>query len=356
MLHTILHAALICWPVLMFIPAILIFCDGFDNYSTITDLWEFNGQDCSIRLNTGQARTGIGCLQINSAAFGPTKTFNQTTNLLVCTNWNSNTGGQVLRFMNFLADIGNNATVILLQVNLDGSVSVIQGPSNGNVVLGTSAANLYHFNTYNNLAMRATCSPTNGTVDVWVNGAHVLALTGVNTAHNNQGAPNTYDGCQLMAPGGIPTCFHDDVYMYDCSSGGSHTTFEGALRIYTIAPTANAVPVDWTPLAPNTNWQNVSEIPPDGDTSYNSSSTVGQEDQYVYPAASIPANSSVLFVQHEMDLRIDTAGSRSVASVINGGAPANSQALTSNYHIYPTEYDSLGLADFPLDAGPRVTL
>ena len=331
----------------------LIFCDGFDNYDTITDLWEFNGNDCSIRLNTGQARTGIGCLEINSGAFGPTKTFNQTNHFLCTTNWNCNTGGQVMAFINFLADIGNNAISVVLLVNLDGSLTVRRGPSGLNADLGTTAANLYHFNTYNNIAMECFCSPTNGTVQLWVNGALVLSLTGVNTAHANQGAANIYDACQLFAPGGIPVCFHDDVYMFDCTTS-PHNTFEGALRIYTIAPTANAVPVQWTPLA-NTNWQEVSEIPPDGDTSYNSSSTVGQLDQYVYPSASIPVGSSVRFVQHEQDMRIDT-GSRSVASVINGGAPVNAQALTSNYHIYASEYDNLTLADFPLNAGPEVTL
>jgi len=336
-----------------------IFGDGFDNYSVISDVYEFTGSDNSIRLNTGQSRTGIGCLQINSAAFGPTKTFTGIPHVLGCTNWNCNTGGQVLAFSNFLADVGQNAWCVVVAVNLDGSISITRGPSASFAVLGTTVANLYHFNTYNNIACEVVISPSAGVVNLWVNGALKLALTNVNTGHANQGVANICDGIQLMAPGGIPTCFHDDFYILDCGSTPNNT-FLGALKLYTLAPTANAS-VTWTPNA-GTNWSNVSEIPPDGDTSFNSSSTVNQVDQYVYPATGVPAGSSIFFVLHDQDLKIGAAGSRSVGSVINGGAPVNSQALTSNYHIYQTSRDTSDginqwtLGNFPLNAGPQVTL
>jgi hypothetical protein len=337
----------------------LIFADGFDNYGVILDLWDFQGSDNSIRQNTGAARTGIGCLQINSAAFGPTKTFNSTSTPLCCTNWNSDTPGIVMAFCNFLADIGQNSWILLAAANTDGSITVKRGPTGLSAVLGTSAAGKVQFNVYNNICMQVFIHPTLGTVTVWCNGAVVLALTGQNTTHP-EGGGNICDGIQLMGPGGIPTCYHDDVYMFDCTTTPNNT-FVGALKLYALAPTANAAVV-WTPNA-GTNWSNVSEVPPDGDTSYNSSSNVGDQDQYVYPATGVPSNSSIFFVQHEQDLKIGAAGSRSVGSVINGAAPQSSIALTSNYHIYPAPYDNQPggsnpwtLANFPINAGPKVTL
>ena len=84
--------------------------DGFDNYTTITDRWSATGSDCTIRLNTGQSRTGIGCLQINSAAFGPAKDFNHMTDLLCCVAWFSDRAGACFRFIQ-TDNFGPNVTV-----------------------------------------------------------------------------------------------------------------------------------------------------------------------------------------------------------------------------------------------------
>jgi hypothetical protein len=116
----------------------------------------------------------------------------------------------------------------------------------------------------------------------------------------------------------------------------------------------------WIPLT-STNWVEVSENPPDGDTSYNSSGNIGDVDQYLYPMAGVPANSQIFFITHELDMKVDS-GARSVTSDVAGVPNATSYALTSNYHIYCTPYDvnpattkAFVAADFPLKAGPKVT-
>lgn len=337
-----------------------IFGDGFDNYSTISDFWDNPGIDCSIRLTTTGARTGIGFLTINSAAFGPIKTIPHNTNPLFAINWNSNASGFCMGFMNFDADVGENATLLKLSVLTDGNVQVNSGTYGGSQpLLGrTFTPGLVIFNQYNSLAMQATIG-LNGTVNVWVNGAQVLALTNVDTRHMNNTGLNYINGVQLMGPGGTPNCSIDDVYCLDCSVG-PNTTFLGALRLYALAPVANAA-VQWTPLA-STNWFEVSEVPPDGDTSYNSSGTVGQQDQYVYPLTGVPLGSAIKFVQHELDMRVDS-GSRSVASVAGGIVSASAAPLSTGYHIYPFPYDTnpvtgvaWAMSDFPFNFGPGVTL
>lgn len=329
----------------------LMFGDGFDNYSTITDFWDGAGSDCTIRLNTGAARTGIGCLQINSAAFGPSKNFGHKTDLLACESWNSDRAGACFRFMQ-TDNFGPNVTV-----NIEADRSILFTNGNIPINLGQTAAGIVQFNSYNSIAVRVTNFTLNtGRIQCWVNGVKVFDQSGLNTAYDP--AHSYCNQIQLMGPGAIPVCFIDDFYLLDCSTG-PNDDFLGALRLYALAPTANAG-VTWTPNA-GTNWSNVNEVPPDGDTSYNSSATVGQLDQYVYPLTGVPANSSILFCQHELDLEVDS-GSRSVGSVVGGTSPQGVVGLTNGYHIYPTPYDtnpSTGVAfvvaDFPVNAGPKVT-
>jgi hypothetical protein len=336
----------------------LIFCDGFDNYSSLTDLWDVAAG--GIQLNGGNARTGIGCL-FQPGFSGPTKVFQRVTRLLVCTNWNSNATGSVMAFCNFDANGGQQGETLNLVVNNSLGLDVITGPTRLFTLLATSAVGIVRLNSYNNLAMEANCAAAPlGFVNVWCNGVQVIAVTGIATNHIQLPNSLTLDGCRLLGPGGLPTLFVDDVYMLDTSNPSApNSTFLGALRLFTLGPTANAA-VSWIPNA-NTNWQQVSEVPPDGDTSFVSSGSVGDQDQYIYPIGGVPSNSSMAFVQHELDMEVDV-GSRSVGSVVNGAPAINPQALTTGYHIYATPYDvQPGGAiwtpsAFPIQAGPKVTL
>lgn len=331
----------------------LIFMDAFDSYDVIGDFWDFAGFDCSIRLNTGQSRTGIGCLQINSAAFGPRRSFAHLTNVLICTAWNSSGNGEIMEFL--VTDLPGVGVQLRVLANADGSISFAYGATGA--VVGQTAPGLVTFGTYVSIAVQCQNFTLNtGIIKCWVNGALVFNQSALHTA--DFGPPHDYcNGIQLMAPGGIPTTFHDDVYVLDCTAA-PNDTFLGALKLYALPPTANAAVV-WTPLA-GSNWSEVNEVPPDGDTSYVSSPNIGDVDQYVYPLTGPPVNSAIVMVQHNLDMEVDS-GSRSVASDV-AGVPAGGVALSNGYHIYPTPYDvnpSTGLAfvagDFPLNAGPKVT-
>jgi hypothetical protein len=333
-----------------------IFCDGFDNYNTQGDLWDFPNGNSSIQQNNGKARTGIGCLLV-TAGLGPIKTFANVLQLLCCTNTSTDTAGYIMQFLDLT--FGADGAFISLQSNPDGSLQVFARIASGQYgSIGTSAQNIFRFNTYNCVAMECN-QQLLGFVNVWCNGVKVLALTNVRT-QGTQGTGNSHviNACQLMSAGGLPNCLHDDVYMLDTTTAPNNT-FLGALKFYAIAPTANAS-VAFTPLT-GTNWSEVNEVPPDGDTSYVSSGNVGDQDQYVYPLTGVPANSVIAFLQHELDMKVDV-GSRSAGSVLQGATVANPVALTSGYHIYATPYDSQpgGSAiwtpgTFPITAGPKVT-
>jgi hypothetical protein len=89
----------------------------------------------------------------------------------------------------------------------------------------------------------------------------------------------------------------------------------------------------WTPSA-GSNYQNVDEQPNDGDTTYNSTTTVGAEDTYACPA-SVPAGCAVYAVAVEADVRKDDAGTNDADALLRSGgvnyASGSPLSLTTQY-------------------------
>src|ERR1035437_3017158 len=124
----------------------LIFADGFDNYGSglypgaVTDFWDSNSNDTNINVTLGVPRTGRGCLQIHSAAFGPTKMLPaHFTHVMFCTAWNSSSLGNVMDFM-----LGKHPIVRVL-ANANGSLSFTTSPIDPGPTV-TTAAGFVHFN------------------------------------------------------------------------------------------------------------------------------------------------------------------------------------------------------------------
>lgn len=91
----------------------------------------------------------------------------------------------------------------------------------------------------------------------------------------------------------------------------------GDVSVDTVFPTAN-VSVAWTPLA-NTNWQEVSEVVFDGDTSYNYTSGVGDVD--LFAIGPVRTNiATVLAVQITGAYRKDDATSHIIEQQLKSGA------------------------------------
>src|SRR5262249_50646336 len=138
-----------------------------------------------------------------------------------------------------------------------------------------------------------------------------------------------------------------------------NTTSVPGCKVYVTVPTSNGAPIQWTPSA-GTNFANASTIPP-VTTSHNSSSTVGQIDQYVHPLPTMPAATGIVSVQHCMDLLVDS-GTRDVASDVGGVAGTGITVTNTSLQYVLTVYDTnpggggaWAQGAFPLAAGPKVT-
>lgn len=331
----------------------LIFADSFDTY---TDLHSAYSIVLGTIVTGGQARTGPGCVAIISGAFGPGKFHRRTSDLLVASAWLSSMQAEALWLLDSTSFAGGNGQVLRAVVNIDGSVSV-QTRTNGPTI-ATSAPGVVNFNVYNSIALRGTnAGGVTWYARVYVNGILVLTTPVVDPLTGT----SQLNGFELMGPGGSGgIAYHDDVYVLDCSDAVNND-YLGALRCYASVPDADGT-VQWTPSVGATNFSNVNQIPPDQNTIYNSSSTIGQIDQYRHPLnPQVPANARIFAVQHRMDLEVDS-GARSVTDDVGGVQSPNAVALASGYVIDPWPYDDNPIttapwqqADFPLLAGPAVT-
>jgi hypothetical protein len=114
----------------------------------------------------------------------------------------------------------------------------------------------------------------------------------------------------------------------------------GAAKMAFAVPNGPGIVSAWTPNGAATIWQSIDQIPQDGDTTYASSSTVGQ--QYMTTFGALPAMQSLLAVQLSIYARTDDAGPRAYQSGFwKGGTFGFSgvdQFLGGSYNYIEDEY------------------
>lgn len=339
----------------------LIFADGWDNYTDIQSNWTHSDANAMIDLSGTKSRTGIGCLLL-TAASTQTLNINATQKLIAGTAYYTDAVGtqEILRFTD-----GVTAPLTTYScrcwVTAAGEMQITTDSGGAARILATSAAGLFHFNSYNYVEVKAYADHggTNGSVEVQLNGALVISATGIRFNFNNVGS-TSFAQFSILCSGGLPDCRHDDTYLIDWTNPGPNDNFLGPIGVYTGLPTADAA-VAWTPNVGVENFANVDEVPPDGDTTYNFDDVVGDTDQYIYPLTSVPANAQIFAVQDNMLLRTDS-GARGVTSVVGGVQSTTDVALTAQYLFYRWQFDvnpdsgqGWQPSSFPIAAGPKVT-
>jgi hypothetical protein len=214
--------------------------------------------------------------------------------------------------------------------------------ASGFTVLAASSAGLVSAMTAFYLELQVSFSST-GSVAIQLNSASVASASGVlttNTAHD-------YAQQAGFASAASNLWYAGDVYIND-PTGSYNNGFEGDLHVGYLIPTANGRVHAWTPLS-GTNWSEVDDVPPDGDTSYNSANTTGLEDCYVLGAIPNTVN-QVVAVQVSAYARRDASGSRSVALGVGNGTSesfGSNVALGSSYSYAVQNFDTNPLTGEP---------
>lgn len=263
------------------------FHEGFDNYYQVTDLQLNVGKVQWSNISNSYLDVGRGnqgkSLVLGTAQFTTTQTFTEafigmgikSQNDPQVQFWDVLTG-TLQCYINISASYG--------YVQLYGGGSQTNGQAYGGTLLYTSAANATNLANWAFLEIHALIDPTGGKLEVKYNNALVATISGVKTRYSGN---SWFNMVAFYGNHYLPT-YVDDLRLFDTTTGpGTYpcNSWGGDLRVQTVYPNANGT-VTWTPLSGT----NFSEINDPGThaigTTYNSTSTVGSEDTFVFQALS----------------------------------------------------------------------
>jgi len=306
----------------------LEFMDGFDHYNNSTNLQrKWNAGSVGItgtqtgRFGVGRAIqmwsvNGVNWITLSSVATRVMGFAFQMSGTY--TNW-------------YFAQFRDSGTVQCgLQIDSSGHIMVMTGGSvNGSTTLATST-NTLAANTWYYIEFKVTIG-SSGSYQVNVGGVNWVSGTG-----NTQITANATTNEVAFYQNSSVQLAYDDLYILN-TSGSVNNNFLGDSRIYTSLPSGDDASFkQWTPSAGTNHYANVSDNPPDDDTSYNSSGTVGQIDLFTYPSIS-PAG-VIAGVQTVLTAKIDAAGTRTACEECRSSGTnydgSNSFTLTTSYQMY----------------------
>lgn len=155
-----------------------------------------------------------------------------------------------------------------------------------------------------------------GVAIVRVDGSVVASFGPGDTKNGGVGIIDTVAFSHPYSSGSGQYWAFTDVYVADSTGSGVNTTI-GDCAVYALAPDGAGAASGWTPSA-GVNWQNVDEIPPNGDTDYNSAAAAPTDDLYTFVDLP-PATGIVRAVQHVAYVRKDDAGAQTVRPLVRSG-------------------------------------
>lgn len=302
----------------------LQFCDSFDHYTSVADMslkWTSVAGTPTIGA-TGRNSTNGMTLSGSSGIVR--KTISSTPTTLVAGCAVKRVGGLTATM---LMAFGDGAT---FQVECRHDASGFITITRNGTVLATSTLQI-SADVFYHLQFKATINNTTGSAEVKINDAVWVTVSGVDT----QNTANAYtNGVILQNTSNSLTLVYDDFWLCD-TTGSVNNDYLGDVRIECLFPTGAGNSTQWTPSA-GSNYQNVDDTAPDGDTTYNSSNTPGQIDDFAFGDL-VTAAGTVKAVQNIIIARKDDAGTRTlrrkayISSNYYDGANFN---LSTSYAMY----------------------
>jgi len=287
--------------------------DGFDHYTTLANLrlkW-----DPSSSIGGGFTAGRFGGAAVRTGASDPLISRDLGAVATRVVGWALKYEGAIPSGSPVvMAFLDGTSTQVDLRVDSTGHFIVTR---NGTVLATSSSA--ISGSTWYYIEFRVTVHSSAGAYRLDVSsGASTttwLTATGVNTQATGNATMTAF---KLL--GGTGTWLaSDDLYVLN-SSGSVNNTLLGERRVLTTLASAEGASLQWTPNSGTTHYNRVNEADPDGDTTYVSSSGVGQVDTYQFP--DITAG-SVDAVQVTITNRKDDTGARTVCAVFRSGAGTN---------------------------------
>ena len=312
----------------------LIHLDGFDEYSSQNDLaFQYSNPD-SWGFTTTGGRYGGGAMNMNGGGNGLGYVLPSAQSeiwvgfAMAC--YNSGTDGDYRSVLSFLTTAGAECSICYCSQT--GVWAAYKGSDN--VLLGTGVGNIGNSTTYHWVEFHYKISASVGVVEVWVDGAQVLDLTGVDNTYS--GASSfTSIGLGYVGSQGCSSSNIDDLYVLNVS-GSTNNTRLGDSRIETLKPTSDASPNAGTPSSGSSHYAMVDESQNDAaSTTITIANTSGQEELFgMGSLAGAPATVYAVKVTNIVQ-KTDGGTCNGESVVSSSGAPAEgaSTPLLTNFSV-----------------------
>jgi hypothetical protein len=324
----------------------LLFGDGFEHYGTtpnggrdamLSGYWSEVTHDINGNYSvvTTQARTGTHSLKFTPDAGGgpanarfslggaPKDTCGIGTGIYFesLPSSNDRVGYQ-------FRDTGNNP-LLTICFQSDGSIAARKGGIAGTII--DISDTILQAGTFNHVETKATFDAVAGYVEIRVNGVTKLQIGSLNL-----GSIGCTQG-SFMSFAGVfsPIFYWDDPIAWD-DTGTENNDFMGAQRLLTYFGNADTAQADWLPIGAVDGFNCIDDVPPDGDTTYLGSATVGDKSDFTLPTLP-PETAEIRGVIVLPMARVDTAGIGNLqVSLVSGVdvAPGNDVPLTPGYTYY----------------------
>lgn len=191
-----------------------------------------------------------------------------------------------------------------------------------------SAPDLIRENTWYHFGWKVTIHPTNGAVEVRLNGETICNLTGIPTITTLTPAASFWSGAIggfSLGSNANATVYDDLVVMDDVDDGlndprlpggGGFDKFLGAVEIVVKHPDGIGTSADWTPSPADPNWQNVNDPEPDGDSTVNNAAPTAVNASDLFAMEDLLTTQDVVAVQSLVCVRKTEEGLAAVSRLV----------------------------------------
>jgi hypothetical protein len=311
------------------------FTDGFDAYANASELYEF--VTGTISYSSAYARfappaglPGQGIkIASNGAYVRKNMQSNQQTFIIKLAVNFAGLGGSSTVGNPFFAVWDNGGIQWSLVVFPSGSIGIIN--SNINAIQIQTGPGVIATGLWYGIEIAVEINGTSSTAQVWLNGFQIFNATGLHC----QATANAY-GNQVsygdINDNGLTNMMIDDVRVWDNTGSTQNAAIGTDSRLVTKLPSGAGAFTGFTPNGASANWQCVDDNPPDGDTTYVSSTTAGTDDAYTVPSAGFTA-APVMVVAQAYARKDDSAPRTLEVGVSSSGSTASgaSAVMGSSY-------------------------
>ena len=308
----------------------MLWQDGFDLYNNASDLTMVYFSSNTSGFNTTAGRFGGGSWY--TSAYGLTKTIPANAEVwssFAINTWDTNAGDKFVATFNSVT--GEEVSITYNPAT--GAWKAWRG--NNNTVLGTATlyltSNVWHW-----IDIRAKLGTTLGEVEVWVDDAQILTLTGQNTVYNAGQTQFTNVQVGDNHTGGALRMYIDDWIIY------TPGTRVGDSRIDTLTPNSDAGTNQATPSTGSTHYGVVDEAQFNTSDYLTTASTSGNKEVFGHGAlATAPAVIHAVAVKL-VSQKSDAGAFALEPLVVSGGTEGDgaSQTLTTSWGVQAAVFET----------------